>query len=215
MSMKSVNARSVGATIVAACAAAAIAAVAGSGKVTETAAADVGMPPAVQALSPSFSDAQSSPDLLPSFLVNGRQAMDGIDQATTRLAGNMDGTRYWIAENHQGQACLIMLLPGDEQFASMTCGDAASVWSSGLGLQVNAPGSALNVYFVPTGYEASLEGYSQAGAQILVGDASEPQQDLSIDRDPNSSAPENSVSKYATSSELNLQDFAPVTPTDG
>jgi len=149
-----------------------IAAFALSGSETETATAAAGSDPAAtQALSPRFAAGQTAADVLPGFLLEGSQQLPGVLPATTRILGSKDGANYWLAKNDNGEACLISLMPGADELASMTCLPASKVWKQGLALQVQIPGKATRSYFLPAGYQAEIAGFQAVNDQLMVGDA--------------------------------------------
>jgi hypothetical protein len=82
----------------------------------------------------------------------------------------VDGTKAWAALNNEGQACLISLLPGDEQWASATCSSPGDFASRGIGLQAATVDESARLYFVPSGYGAA-PGLATVGTQLLSSDA--------------------------------------------
>jgi hypothetical protein len=124
--------------------------------------------PEAMAVSTVFGEAQDATDELPGFLLSGPQQIDGISAGSSRFLGEDDGTLAWAALNSRGEACLISLLPGDEQWASATCATPESFSAHGLGLQSSTAVESARLYFVPAGYEIP-RGLQAAGTQLLVG----------------------------------------------
>lgn len=124
---------------------------------------------AADAISPVYRAAQTADDKLPAFLLEGPQAIDGIVPASTHLLGVDAGTKAWAALNNEGQACLISLLPGSEQWASATCATPAKFAAQGIGLQAATENAASRMYFVPAGY-GTTEGLTNVGTQLLAAD---------------------------------------------
>ena len=128
-------------------------------------------PAEAAAVSPLLTTPQTAGDVLPPFLLSGPQSFD-VDAKSTRLIAADGGTKYWITTNSLNQDCLVILLPGDMEYASMTCQPSTNVWKNGLGLQMESDGGTLRAYFLPTGYTASLPtGFKSLGSQLLVGPA--------------------------------------------
>ena len=138
-------------------------------------------PTAAAATYEGFTSAQTSVDALPAFLQKGPQALEVV-ATTSRALGESDGIQYWVAENQTNQVCLIALLPGRAEMASMTCHDPSDVWSHGIGLQNQDKTHADRAFFVPSGYAAQLPGYTTAGRQLLVGNAHSPSGKLTVSR---------------------------------
>ncbi len=120
-------------------------------------------------VSPLYSSAQKESDKLPAFLLSGPQKMEGIVPTSTHLLGVDEGTKAWAALNTSGEACLISLLPGTEQWASATCATPAKFAEQGIGLQAATQEAASRLYFVPSGYGAQ-NGLDQVGPQLLAAD---------------------------------------------
>lgn len=111
-------------------------------------------------------------DQLPPFLVSGNQALPDIEADTARALGEREGARYWLALNSDKKTCLISLMPGADQLASMTCQTAGYIWGHGLGLQVETANTAVRVYFTPEGYSTAVPGYDHVGSQLVAADVS-------------------------------------------
>ncbi|WP_027467279.1 hypothetical protein [Curtobacterium sp. UNCCL17] len=124
-------------------------------------------PANASAISPIYGSAQTSGDKLPAFLLDGPQAIDGIVPESTHLLGIDAGTKAWAALDTDGQACLISLLPGSEQWASATCATPEKFAEQGIGLQAATETEASRLYFVPAGY-GTADGLEPVGAQLLT-----------------------------------------------
>jgi hypothetical protein len=125
-----------------------------------------------RALLSESAGAQSKGDELPAFLLEGSQSLEGVVAESSRRLAKSDGVTYWLAENEASEACLILLLPGSDQYASMTCQPTQAVWKTGLVLEAQSDAHSVRSIFVPAGYPTVLSGYRSAGPQLLVGSAS-------------------------------------------
>ncbi|MGO4105768.1 hypothetical protein AB4Y63_17655 [Leifsonia sp. YAF41] len=157
-------------------------------------------------ISASFDATQAVADELPTFLQTGRQALEGVVTSTTRHLGTNDGVEYWIAANDKDQFCLVVLLPGPGQYASMTCQDGNKILSSGIGMQAADREHAIVAYVLPTGYDADLAGFTKVGDQLLVGDSSVAAPELTAHKS-------GSMSKGVVD-EITLPNFPPLSSKD-
>ena len=134
--------------------------------------ADVLSKAEAEAVSSVFADQQTPEDRLPGFLLGGSQKLENLVPTSTRLLGLEDGTKAWTALNTRGEACLISLLPGDDEWASMTCATPAIFKQQALSLQSATGDAESRLYFIPEGYDAPSE-LSEVAPQLYSGDPSE------------------------------------------
>ena len=120
-------------------------------------------------ISSVFSEAQDPADRLPGFLLEGPQKLGDFDISSARLLGVVDGTKAWTVLNQAGEACLISLLPGDDQWASMACATPEVFEKQALSLQSATPEAESRLYFVPEGYSAP-EVLEEVAPQLYAGD---------------------------------------------
>lgn len=145
-----------------------------------------------------YAATQQTTDKLPNFLLSGPQSIDGIVPSSTHLLGDDDGTKAWAALNDQGQACLVTLLPGTEQWASSTCASPGDFAQKGIGLQAATQNESSRLYFVPSGY-GSAPGLTQVGPQLLSGNAHVDQTSAPVLKKATSGATARSTSASAPS----------------
>jgi hypothetical protein len=122
-------------------------------------------------ISSAFGRTQSETDQLPEFLTSGRQALDEVEPASSRLLAEDDGVKYWIAEGTASNYCMVILLPGKGEFAATTCKQGAGILQSGIYLQVADPTHTLRAYLVPPGYSGESPALRSNG-ELLLGDSS-------------------------------------------
>lgn len=123
------------------------------------------------AMSSVFADQQAPEDHLPGFLLSGPQKLDDLVPDSTRLLGLENGTKAWTALNTHGEACLVSLLPGDDEWASMTCATPEIFAKQALSLQAATDDAESRLYFIPEGYTAPSE-LSEVAPQLYSGDPS-------------------------------------------
>lgn len=119
------------------------------------------------AWSPKLADwakPSSSADALPDFLVSGPQKLTSILPSTTKRLADSEGKQYWLALNTNSESCLVILLPGELQYASATCADEKTFLESGIALQAADRNSSTRAYVLPDGY---TEAAKAAGLQVL------------------------------------------------
>jgi hypothetical protein len=143
-------------------------------------AADAIDPAMTQALSPRLQQSQATTDALPKFLQAGTQELPGIQASSVRQLGETEDAQFWLGINEDGETCLINLLSGPDQLASMTCQTAAVVWKQGLALQVDTKAGSVRAYFLPTGYATEIDGYVKVGDQLLVGHPSQASKTITV-----------------------------------
>ncbi len=99
----------------------------------------------------SMSEARSEQDRLPDFLAAGPQSHEGIDPASTRYQGAVEGVHYWLANDHLGQLCIVSLADGPDQLSGSTCGDEEVITENGLslGFTIFATELEYRAHFVP------------------------------------------------------------------
>lgn len=147
------------------------AALAGFGNGATTAQAeDSPTPDSVAYANPRSSQPQSDVDKLPDFLQAGEQSLPEIDASSTRSAGTADGVQYWTAVSDSNELCLIALLPGDDEFAAMSCADAATLATAGAAVQATTPELSIKAVFVPGIDLPVVGGFNLVGTNLLVGD---------------------------------------------
>ncbi|MDB6425888.1 hypothetical protein [Curtobacterium sp. 20TX0008] len=125
-----------------------------------------------ESISPVFSEAQAPEDRLPSFLLKGEQKIGDFDNGSSRLLGVTDGTKAWTVLNLKGEACLVTLLPGSEQWASMACATPEVFEKQALSLQSATATAESRLYFVPEGFAAPAK-LDEVAPQLFSGDPSE------------------------------------------
>src|SRR5690606_15879295 len=108
-------------------------------------------------------------DRLPDFLSDGSQSFENIDARSSILQGvDAEGITYWTAFSTVGNLCLITLLPGQDQLASSTCSPSPGEFRAhGLGSQIAGNDAATRAYLVPDGYNASADGFTPIGTNII------------------------------------------------
>lgn len=128
-------------------------------------------------ISSVFAAPQTSADELPSFLLDGEQAFPGIDPLSTRSVGTTaDGIKLWTVLSLDEKVCLISLLPGEGQFATLTCQDPAGVAAGSLAVQTGDAEVAVRAFFIPSELNvAEAPGLTRLSDQILLGNALENQ----------------------------------------
>ena len=125
----------------------------------------------IQAVDPDLRASQTASDTLPNFLQSGPQSLDVVN-SSARSLGVASGVRYWLAVNAVNQGCLIVLLPGSAEDATLTCAASSTVWKQGLALQAADPTSSARAYFLPTGYAPTGADLKMLSPQLYLGDAS-------------------------------------------
>lgn len=146
------------------------AAVAGFGYGATTAqATDTPAPESVTLANPRSAQPQADADVLPDFLQSGDQALPGIVNSSARSAGVTNGVRYWTAVNDANELCLIALLPGEDQFAAMSCSDSATLATAGAAVQAATSTLSVKAVFIPGDNVPDVNGFALVGTNLLVG----------------------------------------------
>lgn len=114
------------------------------------------------------------------FLSTGPQALNNLELPTVRWVADTVDATYWVAVSEKHGVCLISRLTGPGQFAAMTCQSPALILEAGLALQMTDQTRALRAYFLPTGYEQDVAGYSRVANQLVVGDATKASSSLEL-----------------------------------
>lgn len=119
---------------------------------------------------PGFATPQTQTDVMPAFLVEGDQALDTLSFGTVRSLGSTpDGVRLWTGFANNGEVCLVALLPGADEFASMTCVTPARFATGNLALQAGSKTSAVRAYFLPSDAAIS-DTANKLSSQLVLGD---------------------------------------------
>jgi hypothetical protein len=110
-------------------------------------------------------------DALPSHLVEGEQALHGLEYSTTRSLGQDEsGIAYWVGVSTSNELCLITALPGDLQLTGMTCATADDFETRALGGQTADKDHAVAAYLLPDSFvnEAKGENLNAVSPNLIV-----------------------------------------------
>jgi len=138
--------------------------------VTTAQATDSPAPEVVTHANPRSLQPQAEADTLPGFLQTGDQALPDIDLTSTRSAGSGNGVQYWTAVSDSNELCLIALLPGENQFAAMSCADGATLAAAGAAVQATTPELSIKAVFIPGENIPVPDGFELTGTNLLTGD---------------------------------------------
>lgn len=119
---------------------------------------------------PVLGEDQAAADTLPGFLLDGPQALPGIQPNSSRSLGTEDGIRMWTAVNVDGEGCLISLLPGPDEISTLTCSDVEAINDGLLTLASTDGDEGIRMTLLPAGYEAEATSLETEGEQLLIGD---------------------------------------------
>lgn len=144
------------------------------GAVQAAASGDVEPSEALIEAIPALGEPQTATDELPGFLVDGEQELPGISADSVRELATHDGIRIWTAVNDGGEGCLISLLPGPDQIATLTCASADAINEGMLTLASSDGDSGARISLTPPAYDADDSELESVGDQILIGDPAEP-----------------------------------------
>ncbi|MCX6406888.1 MAG: hypothetical protein NTV28_08215 [Propionibacteriales bacterium] len=123
---------------------------------------------ALVAAVPALGEAQVKTDELPDFLAHGEQSMPDLELHTSRFLGAVNDVKTWVAVNGAGEGCLITLLPGEGEFAGMSCASAAAIWQGKLTLEVKDASDELRATLVPAPYDLHAAPLKVVGDNLLV-----------------------------------------------
>jgi hypothetical protein len=141
--------------------------------------------------SPLLESPQEAVDRLPNVLLSKDRALPNFDPSSSRsLSADQEGIRYWLGQGADHATCLVGVLPGEEQFAAMTCAGTGALNAHGLVLQISDKVSGRGIY-VPAGVDLSAVKMQMLDKQFAVGTAEEllPAMSLSRHEQDGSSTP--------------------------
>lgn len=133
---------------------------------------------------PLLDDPQQPSDELPSFLVDGPQSLDGIIEESTQRLGTDDDTTFWVAANGSSETCLILLFPGADEVAAMTCQPVSRLTSHGIQLEANDQSHEVRALLAPDGYTDDGTDVSQVGDNLFLQDPDLPAPEELASTDP-------------------------------
>lgn len=110
-----------------------------------------------------------SSDALPAEFPVELHGDGGIDRVTSRLLGEYDGDRYWVARDVTGHVCILAQATSDHQLTVASCSNAQQLEQAGVSVEM-AGRWRLSATLVPDSIDASTvaAGFSAISPNLVV-----------------------------------------------